>query len=171
MAKRKKIKGKTPDTQLEYISKLMSVIVRVECKKAGKKSSIGTGFIVGNGNFAVTAFHVVENAEEVRVVRYHAVKGLDDVDVVNYPREIVVDAWTKGAYLVGEKKDATETVMKEGSILIEVPKSGTQLLWKIDLSIMHLQETFSHISPLEFDTEPARMGEDVLFIGYPRGGV
>jgi V8-like Glu-specific endopeptidase len=58
-----------------------------------------------------------------------------------------------------------------GLSLVEIPTSGTELLWKIDISILHLKETLSNISPLEFDTEPARMGEDVLFIGYPRGGV
>jgi hypothetical protein len=34
--------------------------------------------------------------------------------------------------------------MTEGSILIEVPTSGTQPVWKIDISIMHLKETFSN---------------------------
>jgi V8-like Glu-specific endopeptidase len=171
MAKRKRIRGKDPETQADDISKLMSAIVRVECRKTGEKSSIGTGFIVGNGNFAVTAFHVVEGSDEVKVIRYHAVKGPEEVNAANYPRVIVVDSWTKGAYLVGQKKDATEPVKTEGSILVEVPASGTEPLWKIDISIMHLKEPFSNISPLEFDTEPARMGEDVLFIGYPRGGV
>lgn len=171
MTRKKKLRAKKLKVRVDHISKLMSAIVRIECKKSSGKSSIGTGFIVGDGNFAVTAFHVVENAEEVKVIRYHAVKGPEEVNAVNYPREIVVDSWTKGAYLVGRKKDATESVMTEGSILIEVPTSGTELLWRIDISIMHLKENSSNILPLEFDTEPAGTGEDVLFIGYPRGGV
>ncbi|MGD0236207.1 MAG: serine protease [Syntrophorhabdales bacterium] len=156
---------------LNHFMKLMSALVRVECKKSGGQSSIGTGFIVGNGNFAVTAFHVVEDAVEVKVVRYHVLKGPEEANAVNYPREIVVDTWTKGAYLIGQKKDATEPLKTDGSILIEIPESGTEPLWKIDVSIMHLKETFSYIVPLEFDSEPARVGEDVLFIGYPGGGV
>jgi V8-like Glu-specific endopeptidase len=171
MAKRKKNRIKNLEMQDEYIYKLISATVRVECRKPDGKRSIGTGFIVGDGNYAVTAFHVVDGADEVKIVRYHAVKGSEEINAANYPHIIEVDSWTKGAYLIGQKKDATEPVRTDGSILIEIPTSGTELLWKIDISILHLKETLSNISPLELDTEPARMGEDVLFIGYPRGGV
>jgi hypothetical protein len=168
---RKKIKLKNPKLHVDHISKLMSALVRVECKREDGRNSIGTGFIVGNGHFAVTAYHVVDDAEEVKVLRYHAVRGCDDINVANYPRAITVDSWTKGAYLVGQKKEATERLITEGSLLLELPARGTEPLWKIDISILHLKEIYSNISPLEFDTEPGRMGDDVFFMGYPRGGV
>jgi S1-C subfamily serine protease len=116
MAKREKNRIKNLKTQDEYIYKLISATVRVECRKPGGKSSIGTGFIVGNGNYAVTAFHVVDGADEVKIIQYHAVKGTEEINAANYPRIIEVDSWTKGAYLIGQKKDATEPVMTDGSI-------------------------------------------------------
>ena len=166
-----KNRNKKSDMEFNPISKLMSAIIRVECKKSGGENNLGTGFIVGNGNFAITAAHVVENASEVKVVRYHAIKGQEEVDATNYPKVVAVDAWTKGAFLIGQRKDSIEPIMTDRSILTDIPTSGTEPLWKIDISIIHLTETFTNISPLEFDKEPAKMGEDVFFIGYPRGGV
>ena len=134
----------------------MSAIVRVECTRNDGTKGMGTGFIVGNGNIAVTAFHVIEGAEAVKVIRY--------------PDEIAVDSWTKGAYSVGVGKNAAEPVGTEGPLMTEVRDSGTEVLWRIDISILHLKGTFNNTSPLEFDTEFAKTGEDVLFAGYPGGG-
>ena len=175
MTKKKKIKNKNlSNLQNEYFFKLISSVVRVDCKKKTGETSIGTGFIVDNGRFAVTAFHVVENADKIKVVRYHAVRDDVEINTKDYPREVEVDNWTGGSYLVGEKKDSIEpnkNINADGSFLNEIPPSGTETLWKIDISILHLKETFNNISPIEIDTKPASTGDDVFFIGYPNAGL
>src|SRR5437899_433218 len=132
--------GHTSQDRDESIRRLLTATVRVESKGSSGKIGRGTGFIVGNGRFAVTAFHVVDGAQEVRTVRYHQPRG----SPLPHPEEIAVDSWTKGACLVGVKKDAAEPIPNDGSLLAKIPKSGTELLWRIDISILHLEAPFNN---------------------------
>jgi S1-C subfamily serine protease len=153
--------------QDDWIRRTITATVRIEAKKRDGKKYFGTGFVVGNGSFAVTAFHVVKDSQEVKVVRYHQPREAPQ----NEPEEIVADSWTKGAYLVGIKKDAPDPVCTDGRLLLKTPDAGAEVVWSIDISVLHLTAPFRSTSPLEFDSEYARIGEDVLFVGYPGGGV
>ena len=146
------------DERVHNADKLIKATVIVESKKSDGSGSFGTGFIVGNGNFVITAYHVIKDAQEVKVIRY--------------PDEITVDSWTEGTYMVGIRKGVPESsLVIEGSTLLGAPTDTIESLWDIDISIMHMKGYFKNASPLQFDTEPARMGEDVFFIGYPGGGL
>ncbi|MGD0539247.1 MAG: trypsin-like peptidase domain-containing protein [Verrucomicrobiota bacterium] len=159
--------GYPPQEQDDRIRRTITATVRIEAKKREGKKYFGTGFIVGNGSFVVAAFHVVKDAQEVRAIRYHQPRESPQ----NEPEEILADSWTKGAYLVGIKKDAPDPVCTDGRLLLKAPHTGAEVVWSIDISVLHLTAPFRATLPLEFDSEYARIGEDVLFVGYPGGGV
>jgi len=150
----------------DLLHKVLTATVRIESQMDNGKS-IGTGFIVGNGNFAATALHVVNGAKEVKAIRYNPPRE----SRLREPEEIIVDSWTKGTHLIGIKKDATKPAHTNGGILTELPNRGAEALWSLDISILHLKSQFSNTLPLDFDTDFARIGEEVLFVGYPNGGV
>ncbi len=158
--------GHPSTDQSELLRKLITATVRIECVGHDGKESRGTGFIVGNGHFVVTAYHVVRNAKEVRAVRFHQPRE----NPLKHAEEIKVDSWTKGSYLVGVKHGAPVPPVS-GSILIEKPSQGTEIVWSLDISTLHVEAPFNNTVPLEFDHEYAWMGEEVLVVGYPRGGV
>ena len=145
------------------VMKLISATVRIEAKEKDGKTRLGTGFVVGDGRFAMTAYHVVNGAESVKAVRYHP----PSCSTIDAPKEIVVDSWSKGC-LIYDLGGLEAHLANEDGILTQSP-SGDKVVWALDISTLHLESVFQGAEPLEFDTEPAAIGEDVLFIGYPGG--
>jgi hypothetical protein len=145
------------------VLKLISATVRIESKEKDGKTRFGTGFAVGDGRFAMTAYHVVKGAESVKAVRYHP----PSCSKVDAPKEIAVDSWSKGC-LIYDLGGHDAHLANEDGILTQSP-SGDKVVWALDISTLHLESVFQGVEPLEFDTEPAAIGEDVLFIGYPGG--
>ena len=149
----------------DKLKKIISATVQIVATGKDGTKGLGTGFIVGNGRFAVTAYHVVKDALGVEAVSYHIPQAS------NEPAKIAVNSWTKGACLVGIKHDAPDPLSSDGRILQKFPESGAEIIWSIDISILHLTTSFTNILPLEFDSEYARIGEELIIVGYPNGGV
>jgi S1-C subfamily serine protease len=163
----KKVRGTVADEQLRLIDKVVKATIRVEVINSDGSYGMGTGFVVGDGKYAVTAYHVVQSAQQVKAVKYHVGK---DINIDEYSPEIAVTKWSK-ACIVGVRHGSDETgSVSEGHLLIKPPVGGVESLWDIDISVLKMASRFDGITPLEFDNEPALMGEDVFFIGYPGGG-
>lgn len=93
------------------------------------------------------------------------------IKLIRHPFEVEVTGWTKGAYIVGVRHGVPDPKVSEDGILTENLGAGMDSLWDIDISIMRIPEKFDGATPLQFDSEPALMGEEILFIGYPGGGL
>lgn len=145
------------------VLKLISATVRIEVTKEDGQKTCGTGFVVGDGRFAMTAYHVVKGAESVNAVRYHPPSS----STIDAPKEIAVDSWSKGCQLY-DLGGPDAHLANEDGILTQWPIAD-KVVWALDISTLHLESVFQGAEPLEFDTEPAAIGEDVLFIGYPGG--
>lgn len=166
MAKKAKVKSSKPTPAggfdkgargVRLVHQLVMATVIVECTKKDGSISTGTGFIVDDGTAAVTAYHVIRDALKVKLIRH--------------PIEAEVTGWTKGAYIVGVRHGVPDPEVSEGGILTQDLGEGMESLWDIDISIMRICEKFEGAIPLQFDSEPALMGEEILFTGYPGGGL
>ena len=166
MAKKPKVKSSKPTPAggfdkgtrgVRLASQLVMATVIVECTKKDGSISTGTGFIVDDGTAAVTAYHVIKDALKVKLIR-------QDI-------EAVVLGWTLGAYIVGVRHGVPDPKVSESGILTENLGEGMESFWDIDISIMRISEKFEDAIPLQFDSEPALGGEEVLFTGYPGGGL
>jgi S1-C subfamily serine protease len=62
--------NRCPDIwQVRLVSQLVMATVRVECTRKDGSVCFGTGFIVGDGTAAVTAYHVIKDALKIKLVR------------------------------------------------------------------------------------------------------
>jgi S1-C subfamily serine protease len=153
------------DRRNEMVMKLIRATVRIEVRRKDGKLGFGTGFVVGDGRFVMTAYHVVRDAEAhgVKAVRYHPPSS----ETVDAPKEIAVDSWSKGSLLY-DLGGSDAHLANESGIVTQRP-SADKVVWALDISTLHLESVFIGAEPLEFEAEPAAIGEDVFFIGYPGG--
>lgn len=125
---------------LDIIKEMHSSVVKVNVIYQDGKEGFGTGFIVADGNYALTAAHVIKGAQAVTL------------------------SVLSGENVVCQIEVAEQCLAKQSG-------SGVEKLCELDVGILRLQNKFSSVSAVELDSDVAKTGEDVLFIGYPGGGL
>jgi hypothetical protein len=106
---------------------------------------LGSGFIVDKGNFVITALHNLKDAKRVSI--YTSEGDVQEKRICRH------GDWSTGAE-------------------IQLYKDGKSTpYWNVDACIIHLNEKFDSSMALEFDDKPAYAGQEVLFSGYPYGGM
>jgi V8-like Glu-specific endopeptidase len=125
--------------------KLLKGTVYIIITKNDGGTASGSGFIVDKGDFVITAMHNLENAKRISIFPING--------SINDERICKDGDWSTGAQ-IQLKKDKQE-----------IP------YYNLDVSVIHLNESFDESKSLEIDEKPAIAGQDVLFSGYPSGGM
>jgi S1-C subfamily serine protease len=125
---------------LDIVKKMQHAVVMVNVIYQDGTAGFGTGFIVADGNYALTAAHVIKGVQTISL----SVPSGDKIDC---------------SIEVGKQCFGKQT------------KGGIEKIWEIDVGILRLQNKLPTVLPVEMDSDVAKTGEEVVFIGYPGGGL